>query len=246
MNLIRPRVKEEILKELQEQFSKGNQIKRKIYKRTLVLVFSTTALFLIIFYLFYFNTNKATAYQFGLGSDYEKIISLNASISGNVPHAITNINTSNLTGDKRVIALYIFLLQYQSPMATPSVARAFVVNADKNGFGEKWYILPAIAGIESAFGRLIPLSPRGEPSYNAWGWSGGSRYGRWSFFNSWENAIEEVSKGFGEIYKDTNFVPEKMVARYCPPCALPEARGAWPRAVKQYSEEILEIYESLK
>lgn len=226
------------------------QTKTKSKQSTFGLKFIYNFLAILIFLTLILQLELATqstihAQKFGLGISYEKIKTLNDSFSGNVPQTTNSINMSNFNGDKRVVALYIFLSKYNSPMATPKIAKAFVEHAENNGFGDKWYILPAISGIESAFGRLIPVSPQGKLSYNAWGWSGGSRYGRWSFFDSWEDAVEKVSAGFSTIYKDTDFVPERMVARYCPPCALPESRGVWPRVVNQYSKEILEIYNSI-
>ncbi len=190
------------------------------------------------------KSSKVEAIEFGLGNNYEEVIALNQSLAGNVPLSLTNISTSNMAGDKRVVALLIFLEKYKSPMALPNVARKFVESADKYGFGDKWYLLPAISGIESSFGRLIPYSGN-ILSYNAWGWSGGSKYGRWSYFASWEDAVEQVSRGIAEVYSDTNFDPEKMMARYCPPCALPENNKIWAKTVRLYINEQIEIYKSL-
>lgn len=236
------------LKELKHDLNtKNNNFLQKIfhikayYNLFILIIFSL----IILTQIEITQQTSIQAKQFGLGANYEQIKKLNDSFSGNVPQPIESINLSNFNGDKRIVALYIFLLKYDSPMAKPSIAKSFVLNADKNGFSHKWYILPAISGIESAFGKLIPLGPQNKLSYNAWGWSGGSKYGRWSFFDSWEDAITKVSKGFSEIYKDTDFVPEKMVARYCPPCALPESRGIWPKTVNKYSQEIISIYNSI-
>lgn len=219
----------------------------KFFKRVRSIAISLALLIfftLSSIFISYNRSNKVEAIEFGLGNNYEEVIALNQSLGGNVPISLTNISTANLAGDKRVVALLIFLEKYKSPMAQPSVAKKFVESADKYGFGDKWYLLPAISGIESAFGRLIP-SYRDISSYNAWGWSGGSKYGRWSYFASWEDAVEQVSRGIAEIYSDTNFDPEKMMARYCPPCALPENNRIWARTVKLYINEQIEIYKSL-
>jgi hypothetical protein len=220
-----------------------NQFSKRI--RSIVTSLIVLALLVSLSTIVYYNrSEKAEAIGFGLGNNYEEVIALNQSLAGNVPLSLTNISTSNMAGDKRVVALLIFLEKYKSPMAQPSVARTFVESADKYGFGDKWYLLPAISGIESAFGRLIPYY-RNISSYNAWGWSGGSKYGRWSYFASWEDAVDQVSRGIAEGYSDTNFDPEKMMARYCPPCALPENNRIWARTVKLYMNEQIEIYKSL-
>lgn len=189
------------------------------------------------------NQNKAQAVEFGLGNDYEQIIALNNQFSDNVPLAIDSITTTSVKGDKRVVALYIFLEKYKSPMASPAVAKAFIDGADKNGFGDQWTLLPAISGIESAFGKLIPYHGS-TLSYNGWGWSGGSKYGRYTYFESWEDAATKISAGVAKGY-GAKLSPEKMMATYCPPCALPENKGRWAKTVNRYIQEMNEIYESL-
>lgn len=55
-----------------------------------------------------------------------------------------------------------------------------------------WKMLPAIAGVESTFGKFIP------GGYNAWGWG---VYGTNAiYFRSWKEAIFIVSQGLREGY----------------------------------------------
>lgn len=195
--------------------------------------------------VFYTSSNqKAEAVQFGLGNDYEKILELNSELANNVPLSIDAISSSQMKGDKRVVALLIFLERYKSPMAKASVAKAFIEGADANGFGDKWFILPAISGMESGFGRMIPATGN-VSSYNGWGWSGGSKYGRWSYFKSWEDAAIQVSIGISKGYSKVNLTPEKMMAIYCPPCALPQNKGIWAKTVNRYIAEMKQVLESL-
>lgn len=57
-----------------------------------------------------------------------------------------------------------------------------------------WKMLPAIAGVESTFGKFIP------GGYNAWGWG---VYGTNAiYFKSWKEAIFTISKGLRENYFD--------------------------------------------
>lgn len=210
------------------------------------IIFSVFMVLAVMGGLFFYTSRQQTAeaVQFGLGNDYNKVLELNASLASNVPVSIDAISTSQIKGDKRVVALLLFFEKYQSPMAKASVASAFIDNADKNGFGDKWYILPAIAGIESSFGRMIPYNGK-ISSYNAWGWSGGSKYGRWSYFASWEDAAEKVSAGVAKGYTHANLTAEKMMATYCPPCALPENKGLWAKTVNRYIQEMQDIYAKL-
>lgn len=55
-----------------------------------------------------------------------------------------------------------------------------------------WRLVPAIAGVESTFGKQIP------GGYNAWGWG---VYGTQAiYFDSWRDGIFTVSKGLRENY----------------------------------------------
>jgi hypothetical protein len=185
------------------------------------------------------RNNKAEAATFGLGNDYNQILELNGKLTNNVPVSIEKISISHTEGDKRVIALLMFLQKYNSPMASLSVSKAFVESADRNGFGDKWTLLPAIAGIESGFGKITPNKGK-KQSFNAWGWGGP---GHWVYFNSWEDSAERISKGIAVGYGSTNLNPEKMMASYCPPCAT--SGGMWAKGVKQYMAEINSIYKSI-
>jgi len=62
-------------------------------------------------------------------------------------------------------------------------AASFIKIADANGLD--WRLLPAIAGVESTFGRFTPSG-----SHNAYGWHNGNYY-----FKSWSAASEYVAKG---------------------------------------------------
>lgn len=83
--------------------------------------------------------------------------------------------------DSRAKKLKGFLLANASPMANE--ADNFIVIADK--YNLDWKLLPAIAGVESTFGRFIP-----NGSYNAYGWHNGKYY-----FKSWSDATNSVAEG---------------------------------------------------
>lgn len=235
-NLIKDRVKSKVKesdKQTRVRFIKNNII--------LSIILALVVVVSLAYYLVYPQPVKAE--EFGLGNNYDEIIALNNQFSGNVPLSIDSITTDSTLGDKRVVALYLFLRKYNSPMASPEIAKAFVDEADTNGFGDKWTLLVAISGIESGFGRIIPYHYK-ISSYNAWGWSGGSKYGRWSYFDSWVHAVKVVSKGLSR-YGVNNLVPERMMSTYCPPCAHPDNKGKWAKTVNQYINEIKQIHAGI-
>ena len=83
--------------------------------------------------------------------------------------------------DSRAQTLKKFLSANASPMANE--ADNFVTIADT--YNLDWKLLPAIAGVESTFGRFIP-----NGSYNAYGWNNGKYY-----FKNWLDATNSVAMG---------------------------------------------------
>ena len=85
-------------------------------------------------------------------------------------------------------------------------AAKIVMTADK--YGLDWRLIPAIAGVESSFGKKMPIH-----SYNAYGWANGKYR-----FNSWEESIDIVSKTLKEKYIDKGANDLYKIARiYAPP-----------------------------
>ncbi len=114
------------------------------------------------------------------------------------------LKTVILQTDARVNQLQNFLTKYDSPLAP--YASNFIEMADK--YQIDWKLLPAIAGVESTFGKQIPYN-----SYNAYGWNNG--YYR---FKSWEDSIEIVSKALREKYYNSGLDnPYKIGPIYAPP-----------------------------
>lgn len=91
--------------------------------------------------------------------------------------------------DHRSQMLREYLETHDSPLA--SEADAFVSIADK--YELDWKLLASIAGLESSYGKRLPYN-----SHNAWGW--GYNNGTVKHFDTWEDAIEEISKGLRERY----------------------------------------------
>ena len=136
--------------------------------------------------------------------------------------SVANVLTAEvkLEEDNRAENLYAYLKSKNSPLA--DLAETFVEVADE--YELDYRFLPAIAGIESNFGKV-----QLENSYNPFGWGGGYIY-----FESFEEAIKTV--GF-ELYErcvklgaDT---PVEIGPSYCPPNYL-----RWISAVEGFMEEI--------
>jgi hypothetical protein len=90
--------------------------------------------------------------------------------------------------DPRAVVLKDYLTKYNSPLTDH--AQDFVEAADF--YGVDWKLVPAIAGVESTFGKRIP------GGYNAWGWGvyGDNRI----YFQSWRDGIYTLNKGLKEKY----------------------------------------------
>ncbi len=90
--------------------------------------------------------------------------------------------------DVRIKALQNVLSSHKSPLAP--FASAYITTADK--YGVDWKLLPAIAGLESSFGkRQMP------GSHNSYGWGGGHIY-----FTSYEEGIDKILYALRHKYYD--------------------------------------------
>ncbi len=122
--------------------------------------------------------------------------------------------------DNRVENLRAYLESKNSPLA--DFAETFVQVADE--YELDYRFLPAIAGIESNFGRI-----QLENSYNPFGWGGGYIY-----FESFDEAIRTV--GF-ELYERCVKVgadtPAEIGPSYCPP-----NYARWIVSVERFMSEI--------
>lgn len=101
--------------------------------------------------------------------------------------------------DQRAEVLRAYLQRHDSPLQFH--AQDLVDAAD--AYQLDWKLVPAIAGVESTFGKFIP------GGYNAWGWG---VYGNQAlYFRSWRNGIYTVSQGLREGYLNQGLTdPYKM------------------------------------
>jgi len=135
-------------------------------------------------------------------------------------------STDFVFADPRVIAMRKFLADYNSPMYP--YADVFVYEADKTGLD--WRLVASISGVESGFGKVIPLNTN-----NAWGWKGGPN-GTWSSFATWKEGISTVTNGLAYGY-GTNLTPFQIEPTYCPPCGV-ESGHPWANGVMKYMNDL--------
>jgi membrane-bound lytic murein transglycosylase B len=106
--------------------------------------------------------------------------------------------------DYRIYTLRKFLNQFNSPL-TP-YSPEFIKEADE--YGVDWRMVPAISGVESTFGKQIPVG-----SYNAYGWDSGKVN-----FKSWPDSIQTVTKTLKNNYVDKGATSIDKIAKiYAPP-----------------------------
>ncbi len=125
--------------------------------------------------------------------------------------------------DARAALADNFFKRYGSPMA--GLGQDIVTAADK--YKIPFGYLPAIAQCEGNSGKIIPNN-----SYNTWGW--GIYGSQMTKFDSWQEAIDTVSKGLREQYFDYGLdTPEKIMPKYTPP-----SQGSWANCVSTYLAEL--------
>lgn len=146
------------------------------------------------------------------------------------PHLNTVVRASNENSvaeqveakqiDKKAVVLASYLSQFNSPLQYHS--QDFIDAA--NSYNLDWKLVPAIAGVESTFGKQIP------GGYNGWGWG---VYGTQAiFFNSWREAIFTVSKGLRENYLDKGLTDPYSINR------IYAASPAWGSKVSYFMQDL--------
>jgi len=126
-------------------------------------------------------------------------------VAGTSAQLKVNVREENV--DYRTIMLKNYLASHSSPLSDYS--DTFIAVADK--YDLDWRLIPAIAGVESTFGKRIPFE-----SYNAYGWANGKYQ-----FSSWDESIEVVGKTLREKYIDRGATTVAKIAKiYAPPSVV--------------------------
>lgn len=123
------------------------------------------------------------------------------------------------TNDIRVANLKFFFRKYNSLLYDH--AETFVKRADENQFDYR--LLPAIAMQESNLCKYIY-----EGSHNCWGW--GIYGNKVTRFESYDEAIDTISRGIKKYYIDKGLTtPEDIMRKYTPP-----SDGSWAYGVNTF------------
>lgn len=123
------------------------------------------------------------------------------------------------TNDIRVANLKYFFRKYNSILYDH--AETFVKRADENQFDYR--LLPAIAMQESNLCKYIY-----EDSHNCWGW--GIYGNKVTRFDSYDEAIDTISRGIKKYYIDKGLTtPEDIMRKYTPP-----SDGSWAYGVNTF------------
>lgn len=200
---------------------------KRLTKFTVVFLFWMTSSFLTLFSAFYLLLLPVLSAQ---ASNFETFFDPARAyhLFRTQPQPGQVLGEKLNSADARVEILANYLKDYRSPLADS--AQDLVVIADK--YQLPWTLLPAIAGKESGFGKVIPYG-----SFNAWGW--GIYAGQTSGvnFSSWAGAIEKVAAGIKKDYfdKGLNSV-EKMEPAYTPSSL--ERGNTWSEGVNYFIWEI--------
>jgi hypothetical protein len=106
--------------------------------------------------------------------------------------------------DDRIAKLRGYLASFHSPLVNK--APHFIAEADR--FFLDWKLVPAIAGLESTYGKRLP---RG--TFNAWGWGIPTPQHRGIAFSDWENGITTVTEGLRTNYVDRGASSIEQIGR---------------------------------
>ncbi len=155
------------------------------------------------------------------GSEVSSVSFLNKPRSGvrvyaSLPITQPSISAQATASDARPAVLRQYLTVYGSPLIP--YAEKIVQIADK--YGLDYRLITAIAQQESNLCKIIPYD-----SYNCWGWgiTGSSTL----YFDSYDQAIETVTKGLKENYINKGYVtPDEIMTKY-----TPHSNGSWARGV---------------
>ena len=180
-----------------------------------IIFFTVTPLALgtSLYSLLSFNKNKASSQSLVYG----------AKIYASLPTDFPSISGEVQTSDARTEIIRQYLLKYKSPLS--SYADYIVNTADE--FKIDYRLTTAIAQQESNLCKIIP--PR---TFNCWGW--GIHSEGTLGFSSFEQGIEEVSKGLREEYLDKGLqTTEDIMSKY-----TPLSKGSWATGVNQFMNEM--------
>jgi hypothetical protein len=148
---------------------------------------------------------------------------LGANVYASLPNTIGEVKGIATAQDARYEIVHQYLVKYNSPLIPHT---QFIIDTSEK-YTLDFRLIVAIAQQESNLCKKIP-----ENSHNCWGWGIHSR--GTLMFDSYEEAIEAVSKGLKEEYLDKGYTtPEQIMAKY-----TPSSPGTWAKGVSQFLQDM--------
>jgi hypothetical protein len=144
-------------------------------------------------------------------------------VYASLPTELPSVSGSVEQTDARPAILKQYMDSYGSPLSP--YADLIVQTADK--YSLDFRLTTAIAQQESNLCKIIP-----PESYNCWGWgiTGQGTLG----FTSYQDGIEEVSKGLRENYINKGFLTiDSIMSKY-----TPQSNGSWAFGVNQFMSDM--------
>lgn len=144
-------------------------------------------------------------------------------VYASLPSDLPSVSADTESADARVEIIRQYLESYRSPLVP--FADKLVAAADK--YSLDFRLTTAIAQKESNLCKLAPPN-----CFNCWGW--GIHSEGTLCFSSYDEAIEEVSRGLSEEYFQKGYdTIEKIMAKY-----TPLSNGSWALGVYQFLNEM--------
>lgn len=144
-------------------------------------------------------------------------------VYASLPTELPSVSGSVEQTDARPAILRQYMDAYGSPLAP--YADLIVQAADK--YSLDFRLITAIAQQESNLCKVIP-----PESYNCWGWgiTGQGTLG----FTSYQDGIDQVSKGLRENYINKGFLTiDSIMSKY-----TPQSNGSWAFGVNQFMTDM--------
>lgn len=144
-------------------------------------------------------------------------------VYASLPTKTASVGDDVEASDARGEIVKQYLEEYKSPL----VPYADFIVQEADLYSLDYRLITAIAQQESNLCKVIPPS-----SYNCWGW--GIHSEGTLGFNSYQQGIDEVSKGLREEYLDKGYsTVEEIMSKY-----TPLSNGSWADGVNKFMAEM--------
>ena len=144
-------------------------------------------------------------------------------VYASLPTKFPEVSEEVTAADARPEMVKQYLAYYKSPLAP--LSDFIVQTADK--YSLDFRLITAIAQQESNLCKIIP-----PETFNCWGW--GIHKNGTLGFSSYEEGIEEVSKGLRNEYLNKGYgTVEEIMSKY-----TPSSNGSWAHGVSQFMGEM--------